>query len=195
MATLNQKIRDYVQNIGKGGQPNLETFFNNNQNHAAIDNCIQSMAQHKGRKTIAAPVLSEELREKFKGTSQNATTSTTSSVTPATAAANADSGMTDICIGRNINRRRSSGTIPEPVTIGEIPEFHLKFNTHFDITDHWHQYKAKSLDTVNRVNLQISSDLQKVMSFCHIMLLSPDTNDDDMIEIFGANNLDDYYTA
>ena len=27
------------------------------------------------------------------------------------------------------------------------------------------------------------------------MLLSPDTNDDDMVEIFGANNLDDYYTA
>ena len=117
-------------------------------------------------------------------TSQNTTTNTTSNVTPATAAANENHGSDGymeeegeeeedyddnnddemhIGIGRNNNRRRSSATIPEPLTIGEIPELHLKFNTHFDITDHWHQYKAKSLDIANRLKLHISSDLQKVM--------------------------------
>ncbi|KAI7860950.1 hypothetical protein BDC45DRAFT_577625 [Circinella umbellata] len=72
------------------------------------------------------------------GTSQNATTSTTSNVTPATAAANEDHG--------------SYGYMEEE---GEEEDD--------DNHDEMHIGIAKPLDIANRLNLHISPDLQKVM--------------------------------
>ncbi|KAI7850166.1 hypothetical protein BDC45DRAFT_539526 [Circinella umbellata] len=57
------------------------------------------------------------------------------------------------------------------VTIGLIPKVHQDLPAGFNITDHHcHKYKLNLLAIVNKQNLHISCNLQKVMSLYHIML-------------------------
>ncbi|KAI8146763.1 hypothetical protein BJV82DRAFT_665720 [Fennellomyces sp. T-0311] len=103
---------------------------------------------------------------------------------------NEDEDEASIATGRS---SLTPSAVPDKISIGDLPVERLTTQSGFDITAAWHQYKELSLDKANRHNLYVASELQKLMSLSHIMLLSSDGYDKDMINIFGADVLEDFY--
>lgn len=74
-----------------------------------------------------------------------------------------------------------------------MPEQHFRLSSGIDITPLWHCYKLISKEKACKEGLSLVSDLQKALSLSHIMLLVPQCNDKDMVNLFGAETLSSIY--
>jgi hypothetical protein len=74
-----------------------------------------------------------------------------------------------------------------------MPEQHFRLSSGIDITPLWYYYKLISKEKACKEGLSLVSDLQKILSLSHIMLLVPQSNDKDMVNLFGADTLSSIY--
>ncbi|KAG0736632.1 hypothetical protein G6F23_010833 [Rhizopus arrhizus] len=74
-----------------------------------------------------------------------------------------------------------------------MPEQHFRLSSGIDITPLWHCYKLISKEKACKEGLSLVLDLQQTLSLSHIMLLVPQSNDKDMVDLFGADTLSSIY--
>ncbi|CAO3680738.1 unnamed protein product [Rhizopus stolonifer] len=219
MSTLNERIRAYSKSLLDNETINIEEFLNHSGNKTAVQDWIHNYktpataetsfkrkvaAVHrklpkKQRKTLTGTTNWERLLEDAKTRQTFLLNSSRVLRNSATVVAN------DLINSLNTQATEEEESVEEEESIekvdqiavgtpiDDLSESYFFLKSGMDITPQWQQYKTISKEKARKQGLSIVSDLQKALSLSHIMLLAPEANDKEMLDLYGINTLSCMY--